>query len=223
MDKLKRDLTQLGLLSDVANTTVISEIEAKLPNMVQRDWVKLASSKTMTDKPSSEVFNCMLDFLEDAKRQAEYFGNDVRQFCIQDKASTKFGFVNCGPSDGQVSDTSCKIKDPPRSIEPLPCLACCDGSTDLKAAIHPTYSCHVWRSLTFSEKQDRVNCIYHPAKGLRGDHTTTECKVGRARCEICKDSNQNGHHTWFCFHVTGKTKTSLTKARIPSNETSEAI
>ena len=37
LDKLKRDLCQLDLLSEVANTTVISEIEAKLPPLVQRD------------------------------------------------------------------------------------------------------------------------------------------------------------------------------------------
>ena len=79
LDKLKRDLSQLGLLSEVANTTVISEIEAKLPLLVQRDWIKLASSKTMADKPSSEIFSCLLDFLEDTKRQTEYFGIDVRQ------------------------------------------------------------------------------------------------------------------------------------------------
>ena len=47
LDKLKQDLSQLGLLSDVANMTVISEIEAKLPTLVQRDWIKVASSKNI--------------------------------------------------------------------------------------------------------------------------------------------------------------------------------
>ena len=46
LDKLKRDLSQLGLLSDVANATVISEIESKLPLLVQRDWIKVASIDT---------------------------------------------------------------------------------------------------------------------------------------------------------------------------------
>ena len=74
LDKLKRDLTQLGLLADVANTTVISEIESKLPNMVQRDWIKLVSSKEMSDKPSSEIFEKLLEFLED-KTSGRIFRN----------------------------------------------------------------------------------------------------------------------------------------------------
>ena len=220
LDKLKRDLTQLGLLADVANTTVISEIESKLPNMVQRDWIKLVSSKEMSDKPSSEIFEKLLEFLEDTRRQAEYFGTEVRQLgSNQAKASTKLGFVNCGASDSFVSDSlNNKSKEPPRGREPLPCLACSDGSTDLKAAIHPTNNCEVWRSLTFQEKKAKVKCIYHPAKGLKGDHTTDECKVGKAKCDLCKDSNRNGHHSWFCYQVTAKTKTSLTKTSIGSSE-----
>ena len=192
LDKLKRDLNQLGLLSDIANTTVISEIETKLPPMVQRDWIKLASAKEMSDKSSSEIFECLLTFLEDTKRQAEYFGTEVRQIGgNQAKASTKLGFVNCGTSN--TTDTSQKVKEPARNREPLPCLACCDGSTDLKAAIHPTNTCDVWKSLTYNQKREKVNCVYHPAKGLKGDHTTAECKVGKAKCDICKDSNNNGH------------------------------
>jgi len=97
----------------------------------------------MANKSSSEVFDSLLDFLEDTKRQAEYFGTDVRQGGDQAKASTKLGFVNCGPSVGVASYTNDKIKEPPRAREPLPCLACGDGSTDLKVAIHPTYSCEV--------------------------------------------------------------------------------
>ena len=116
LDKLKRDLSQLGLLPDVANTTVISEIETKLPIMVQRDWIKLASAKDMADKPSSEVFDLMLGFLEDTKRQAEYFGTEVRQVgSSQAKASTKLGFVSCGLADGITLTSSIrKVKEPPR-------------------------------------------------------------------------------------------------------------
>ena len=50
-----------------------------MPTLVQRDWVKLASSKEMAHKPSSEVFEKLLSFLENAKLQAEYFGTKVRQ------------------------------------------------------------------------------------------------------------------------------------------------
>ena len=55
LEKLKCDLTQLGLLAEVANTTVLTEIESKLPYLVHRDWIKLVSSEDMSKKPSSEI------------------------------------------------------------------------------------------------------------------------------------------------------------------------
>ena len=210
LDKLKRDLNQLGLLSDVANTTVISEIETKLPTLVQRDWIKLASSKDMSDKPSCEVFESLLEFLEDTKRQAEYFGTEVRQIgSNQAKVSTKLRFVSCG----SANDTSTsKVRESSRTREPLTCLACCDGSTYLTAAVHPIKSCVIWNNLTNQQKREKVNCIYHPAKGLNLNHTTAECKVGKAKCDNCKESNTDGHHTWFCNQITAKTNASLNKS-----------
>ena len=41
LDKLKRDLDQLGLTADIVNTTVISDLESKLPWYVQRDSASL--------------------------------------------------------------------------------------------------------------------------------------------------------------------------------------
>ena len=49
IDKIKRDLEQLNLLSDIANTTVIADLESKLPYGVKRDWIKLVSSKECTE------------------------------------------------------------------------------------------------------------------------------------------------------------------------------
>ena len=185
LDKLRCDLSQLNLLSEVANTTVISEIESKLPNLVQRDWIKIVSAKEMASKSSSEIFEQLLTFLEDTKRQAEYFGSDVRQI-----------------SDGVLNNSvGNKVELPPRSREPLPCIACVDGSTDVVTSIHSTNSCEFWRRLNYDQKRQKVRCVYHPSKGLLGDHTTEECRIGKAKCLICKENNQNGHHTWFCHQV----------------------
>ena len=213
LDKLKRDLSQLNLLSDVANTTVISEIEKKLPDLVQRDWIKLVSSKDMAEKSSSEIFEHLFEFLEDTKRQAEYFGTEVRQQSNdQFQAATNIGFVNCGVTDEiSPNNSSRKVKAHNRVQEPLTCLACCDGLTDLDATTHPTNDCDVWRSLTFDQRKEKVNCLYHPARGLHCNHTTAECSVGKARCQFCKENNSDGHHTWFCHQAKAKTKTSLTK------------
>ena len=198
LDKVKCDLSQLGLLAEIANTTVISEIESKLPSMVQRDWIKLASSKEISEKPSSEIFQKLLDFLEDNKRQAEYFGTDVRQPSPNlVKSPTKNSFVSCGAA-GSLDSSMTGYKAMLEEIrDPLQCLACGDSS-----APHPTNSCEVWRSFTYQQKREKVRCIYHPAKGLKCNHTTEECKVGKAKCYICNDSNRNGHHTWFCQVTT---------------------
>ena len=208
LDKIKCDLSQLGLLAEIANTTVISEIESKLPIMVQRDWIKLASSKEMAQKPSSEIFEKLLDFLEDTKRQVEYFGIEVRQFgSDQVKASTEFSFVNCGAADRSNSYSKRYKADQQGIREPLSCLACYDGSTDFEVSNHPTNNCEVWRRLSYQQKREKVRCVYHPAKGLEGNHTTEECKVGIAKCSICNYANRDGHHTWFCPQVTEKSKT----------------
>ena len=63
------------------------------------------------------------------------------------------------------------------------------------------YQCKFWKRLSNSQKQEKVKCVYHPSRGLNGDHTTEECKVGKATCYICKDNNQDNHHTWFCPQV----------------------
>ena len=55
MDKVKRDLEQLNLLSDIANTTVIADLESKLPYGVKRDWIKLVSSKECIDMAPSQI------------------------------------------------------------------------------------------------------------------------------------------------------------------------
>ena len=135
--------------------------------MVQRDWIKLATSREMANKPPSEIFECMLVFLEDTKRQAEYFGTEVRQTgANQAKASTKLGFVNCGPTDSLVTNTdSHKVREPPRQREPLPCLACADGSTDLETTLHPTNSCNVWRNLTYQKKKSKSQVCVSSSQG----------------------------------------------------------
>ena len=97
-----------------------------------------------------------------------------------------------------VAPNSDLAKSVIRNKEPLPCLACVDVSNDPTEANHPTNRCGLWKSLTFNEKIGKVKCVYHPARGLMGDHTTEECRVGKAICTICKDGNQDRHHTWFC-------------------------
>ena len=116
IDKLRRDSEQLNLLSDIANTTVIADLESKLPYGVKRDWIKLVSSKEFAVKAPSDIFKGMLEFFEETKIQAEYHSTEIRsQDKSQGRASTNVGFV-CGVSNSgsESSGSSGNVKEPPR-------------------------------------------------------------------------------------------------------------
>ena len=100
----------------------------------------------------SKIFNRMLEFFEETKLQAEYHKTEIRSSDSHGRASTKLGFV-CGveSSNNLVNP----IKEPPRN-EVRACLACSDGSTDLKAAMHLTGTYSVWSSLSLREKRIRL-------------------------------------------------------------------
>ena len=203
VDKLKRDLEQLNLLSDIANTTVISDLEAKLPYGIKRDWVKLVSSKELASEPPSAIFHKLLEFLEESKLQAEYHCTELRSNNSGNRAITKVGFV-CGVELSSKSSSS--AVEPPRK-DTRACLACADGSTDLRTAMHPTGNCAVWRSLSLQEKKGKVNCIKCPFGGKETKHVTEDCKKTKYKCHNCL--SENDHHTWFCNRPKAKTNTTL--------------
>ena len=194
MDKIKRDLEQLHLLSDIANTTVIVDLESKLPYAVKRDWIKIVSSKDCVNMTPSEIFKKLLEFLEDTKLQAEYHDTEIRSVASCGRASTKLEFV-CGVKPGPFNHLVNPIKKPPRN-QIRACLACSDGSTDLDSTMHSTGSCAVWSSLTLKEKIDKVNCIKCPFWGKDTNHNTDECRKTKFKCHNCLQ--ENDHHTWFC-------------------------
>ena len=211
VDKLKRDLEQLELLSDIANTTVISDLESKLPYGVKRDWVKLVSSKELSSEPPSKIFNRLLEFLEETKLQAEYHNTELRGTDTRTKASTKLGFV-CGVEVSNKQNQS--ITEPPRK-DTRACLVCADGTTDLKSAMHPTGNCAVWRSLSLREKKDKVNCVKCPFGGKETKHFTEDCKKTKIKCHNCLQ--ENDHHSWFCTKPKAKTNSTITKTTISEN------
>ena len=208
LDKLKRDLEQLDLLSDIANTTVIADLESKLPYGVKRDWIKLVSSKELASETPSGIFNKLLEFLEDTKLQAEYHSIELRQTDAHTKASTKLGFV-CGVEVSSKQQQS--LIEPPRK-DVRACLACADGTTDLRSAIHPTGNCAVWRSLSLQEKKGKVNCIKCPFGGKDTKHFTADCKKTKFKCHNCLQ--ENDHHSWFCTKPKAKTNSTITKTSI---------
>ena len=192
IDKLKRDLEQLNLLSDIANTTVIADLEEKLPYEVKRDWVKLVSSKELASEPPSQIFNKLLEFLEETKLQAEYLKTEVRSINTHGRVNPRVDFV-CGVfSSTQPS----KFANEPTWQKSRPCLACADELTDLESSMHPTGNCAVWCNLSLQEKTKKVNCVQCPFGGKETRHTTAECKKTKFKCHNCLE--ENDHHTWFC-------------------------
>ena len=140
--------------------------------------------------------------------------HEVRSHETYGKASSKFGFV-CGVSgDGKGSEGKSKEaeipikqkKEPVRKDVKL-CLACADGLTDLKVAMHSTGNCAVWKALSLKEK---VNCVKCPVGGKNTKHTTSECKKEKLKCHNCNE--ENSHHTWFCTKQKAKTNSTFTKS-----------
>ena len=133
IDKIKRDLEQLGLLSDISNTTIIADLESNLPNGVRQDWIKIVSTKEASNKTPNEISNLMRSFFEETRLQAEYHSTDVRNNAVYERAAIKLGFV-CGIQAVSLASIIAEKCEPARKEERL-CLACADGTTDLKVAI----------------------------------------------------------------------------------------
>ena len=112
----------------------------------------------------------MLEFLEETKLQAEYHNIEVRNSVHHGRAATKLGFV--GGAEPVHREPVKNVKEPARR-EAAACLVCGDGATDLKAAMHPTGSCAVWKSMTLKEKKDKVNCVRCPFGGKGTKHKTS--------------------------------------------------
>ena len=183
----------MGLLSDISNTTIIADLESKLPNGVRQDWIKIDSTKEASNKTPNEISNLMLSFFEETRLQAEYPNTDVRNNAVYERAAIKLGFV-CGIQAVSLDSIIAEKCEPARKEERL-CLACADGTTDLKVAMHPTGNCAVCRSLSLKEKKLKVNCIKCPFGGKVTKHTTTECKKTKFNYHNCLQ--ENDYHTCF--------------------------
>ena len=72
IESIHRDLEALDLVAEVANASVISKIEARLPPLVKTKWAEKHVEEEFSDKTSTEVFTELMKFLEKNKRSAEY-------------------------------------------------------------------------------------------------------------------------------------------------------
>ena len=59
LEQIQRDLKSEGLLSEVANSTMIGKIEAKLPPVIIKDWSNINIDEELDDKTSTEKINAV--------------------------------------------------------------------------------------------------------------------------------------------------------------------
>lgn len=204
LERIERDLSTLNQLSEIANTSMLSKLEAKLPAQIIHDWTEKVIKKKLSKKTSTEKFEYFMAFLKDAKDMTRYNlslpGNIGKNFC----------FVTGTALSQKQTDQSAAQSGSKKQSNTLPCLTCnIDGATDLDACLHSMGSCLVWGSLSYQERVNLVRCIKHPFS--RDEHTTSECKRGVRACIHCQKENE--HNSLLCpnFQVKKKGSSNLTR------------
>ena len=72
LQKIERDLVTLNKLDEIANTTVLSKLESRLPVQIRCDWIKKLVTEKLTKKTSKEKYAQFMNFLKEAKAIATY-------------------------------------------------------------------------------------------------------------------------------------------------------
>ena len=180
LEKIHRDLAALNITEEIANSTVLGKLEAKLPTMISIDWSKEVTNEKLNRKTSKEKFMAFMTFLKESKDRIEYLTSDARQSSGgATRSVTQVNFVTGVTLVGRSS-----VKEPQHGSRKerstgkpywKPCLACyVDGATDLTVVQHPMETCEVWGSLSQRDKERKVQCLKHP---FQSDHTTQTCTV----------------------------------------------
>ena len=72
IERIHRDVKTLKLIDEIANATVISKLEAKLPVIIYKDWSDLVVEGDFDEKSSKEKFESFMAFLSKKKKVVEY-------------------------------------------------------------------------------------------------------------------------------------------------------
>ena len=87
LGKIERDLTTLGQIAEIANTTMLTKLEAKLPAQINHDWTEKVINKDQAKKTSGDKFNQFMCFLKKAKEMTKY------NLCLSGGANKNLCFV----------------------------------------------------------------------------------------------------------------------------------
>ena len=196
LEKIERDLETVNLISEIANTSVLSKLESKLPSQVNHDWTQKVIRDKLCKQTSKQKFDTFMMFLRETKEMTKY------NISLPNGAGKNHCFVTgtfVMQNRGDIKENSNKI----RTSNTLPCLACSiDGATDLNSSLHHMGSCMVWASLPHNERVALVKCIKHPFS--RDDHLTKDCKRNVRACVHCQ--KENDHNSLLCtkFQIVKK-------------------
>ena len=63
LERIKRDVTTINIVDEIANATIISKLEAKLPAIIYKDWSDLVIEEDYDSKSSKVKFESFMTFL----------------------------------------------------------------------------------------------------------------------------------------------------------------
>ena len=72
LERIVRDLVTLENLSELANTSVLSKLEDKLPARIRFEWSKKVINENLSEMTSYDKFLCFMQYLKDAKKMTKY-------------------------------------------------------------------------------------------------------------------------------------------------------
>ena len=219
LEKIQRDLLTLDQLSEIANTSVLSKLESKLPSQINYDWTDKVVEEKLSAKTSKEKFTIFMAFLKKAKEKVKYNlslpSGAARTHCFVTGAVISY-------KQPEPKDIIKKNVDGKRSGgNILPCLACnIDGATNQDACLHSMSSCMVWANMAHKDRAALVKCIKHPFS--KDAHTTQDCNRNVRDCIFC---SKNDHNSLLCtkFQVKKKASNNLTKKSVIATSCGESV
>ena len=178
IERAHRDLRSMGLEKEISNSTIISIIEERLPEAVEREWIKF-----VTDKLQPEIvrdkFPALLDLLLRVRERIEY------KFCDLRSGSSEIGHT-------LLTKEKIKEEKPRCWMHP-------------NHQGHPIWKCKAFESKSAAEKIKLVRENEACFKCLEQRHTTKFCKRNfKCKEEGCGMPHHQmlheAHATGISFH-----------------------
>ena len=173
IERAHRDLKSLDLEDEISNSTIVSMIEERLPEQIEKEWIKIVTGEKRSEI-SKNKFPALLELLLQFKERIEYKSSSLRAKPIVE------GGVNALDESARKLDREL----PPRNGRQPWCW------------LHPNSTDHpIWRCKSFESKSpsDRVDLVRkHKAcfSCLVQGHTSKFCN----RNFKCKEEGCGMHH-----------------------------